>query len=141
MSDVLKKLQEKNEAQRLESKRIAKNDRMEFIGIALVVAPLLFSYAYRIYCSFMGFEVEYSILFMFLGSISFGLPAIFLIDFQLFYPQLKLAVLSICIIWFSYFWVVVYLSWLAYIPLLILYAWLLKNRKEISKQLNREAGI
>ena len=141
MSDVLKKLQEKNEAQGLESKRIAKNDRVEFIGIALVIAPLLFSYAYRLYCSFMGLEVEYSILFMFLGAISFGLPASFLISFQLFKPQVKLIILSVCVIWFSYFWVVVYLSWLAYLPLLALYALLLKNRKAISEQLNRDAGI
>lgn len=139
--DALTKLQKKNEAQDLEAKRLAGKDRLEFIGIALILSPLLFSYAYGFYFWFNGQEIELTQLWVALGTLCFGLPALFLINFQLFKPIVKLFLLFICVAWFSYFWVVVYLSWYAFTPLIVLYGLLLKNRQAISKKLNDDAGI
>jgi len=139
--DALTKLQKKNEANLLESKRLAGKDRLEFFGFVLILSPLLFSYAYGFYFWFNGQEIELTQLWVALGTLGFGLLALFLINFQLFKPIVKLFLLFICVTWFSYFWVVVYLSWYAFTPLIALYLLLLKNRQAISKKLNDDAGI
>jgi len=134
--DELVKLQKKNEAKLRESKRLAGKELLEYVAIALGLSPLLFSYAYGFYFWFNRHEIELNQLWVALGTLSFGLPALFLINFQLFKPTVKLLLLFICVAWFSYFWVVVYLSWYAFTPLIILYGLLLKIRKAISKKLN-----
>ena len=139
--DALTKLQQKNKAQLLESKKLAGKDRLVFIEIALIFSPFLFSCAYGFYFWFNGQEIELTLLWIVLGTLGYGLPALFLINFQLFKPIVKLFLLFICVIWFSYFWVIVYLSWYAFFPLVVLYGLLLKNRQAIIKKLKDEAGI
>ena len=135
--DAISKLQKKND----ESKSQAGKDRMDFIGFALILSPLLFSYAYGLYFWLNGQEVELEQFWIAIGTAGFGLPASFMLSFQLFKPAIKLLLLFICLAWFSYFWVVVYLSWYAFIPLIALYVLLLLNRQAISKKLNNDAGI
>jgi hypothetical protein len=130
--DAITKLQKKND----ESKRQAGKDRLDFIGFALILSPLLFSYAYDFYFWLNGQEVELEPFW-----IAIGLPAFFLLSFQLFKPTIKLFLLFVCVAWFSYFWVVAYLSWYAFIPLIALYVLVLLNRQAVSKKLNDDAGI
>lgn len=135
--DAITKLQKKND----ESKRQAGKDRLDFIGFALILSPLLFSYTYDFYFWLNGQEVELEPFWIAIGTAGFGLPAFLLLSFQLFKPAIKLFLLFVCAAWFSYFWVVVYLSWYAFIPLIALYVLLLLNRQAISKKLNDDAGI
>ena len=114
--DALSKLQEKN---KIHSQHQLNANWSVVWGLCLLI-PLLFSYAYEFYFSIIKLnELEFvSPLFVLIGSLGFGLPFAAMGDLMLFNRKTKLLFLLIAEAWFTWFWVVAPLSWLAFSPLI-----------------------
>lgn len=114
--DVLSKLQEKNKIHSQQQR----NASWSTVWIFCLLSPLLFSYAYEFYFSVIKLtELEFVPPFIVLiGLLGFGLPFAAMGDLILFNRKVKLLLLLIAEAWFTWFWVVSPLSWLAFLPLI-----------------------
>ncbi|MFK3863369.1 hypothetical protein [Pseudoalteromonas rhizosphaerae] len=107
-------LQEKNN-------KYAKYHRNDSWGVFVaftIMSPLLFSYGYEFFYWFQGeiIEVPHP-AFVLVGALFYGGIMVAMGDIIIFSKLLKVFSLIAVMCWFSYFWVVLNLSWLAFAPL------------------------
>jgi len=112
---VLSKLQEKNKIHSQQQR----NASWSAIWIFCLISPLLFSYGYEFYISVVKLkELEFVQPFLVLiGLLGFGLPVAAIGDLMTFKRITKLLLLLTAEVWFTWFWVITPLSWLAFLPL------------------------
>lgn len=130
--DVLEKLQEKNKQQA----HYRQAHIWHVFIVFIMMSPLLFSYGYGFYYEFYGQEVDLMHPgIVMIGTLAFGLPLSGMGSLLLFSKPIKAILLIISTVWFTYFWVVLNIYWVAFVPWVPAYMTLRFQMPEIKKKL------